>query len=432
MLNFRQNLELMINLGDRSAQGRTYGNLGNTHYLLGNFSKAVEYHEEVMHFLYCISDRSEHPLCYRDSKLRVNLKIKQLRGELNAIWEMRTFFLVNLIKPLIITSMYFDLIGLIVYKFMFSFLRQTLILAEELKDQVIEAQACYSLGNTYTLLRDFNLAVEYYLRHLEIAQKLNDRIGEGRAYWSLGNAMQAVGEHHKAIGYVQKHLDISKEIGDITGQENAQISISELRQILNQESTVNDRVKNIMRPKRMSMNKMELVSITPELKKSATEGSKMKDKARAASVECISKSHEDFLELVSKFQSKRMDDQRCSIDVSANKENNKLLTQKNLSLDQSSQKAKCSKAGGEEDLFDLIAGMQDDGRRMNDQRATLPQPMQANNHNGFPFKENKENVTRNTTKNRATRQYSLNSFNSPPPDDDFFDMLMKSQVCFTN
>lgn len=37
----------MINLGDHSAQGRTYGNLGNTYYLLGNFSQAVEYHQKV-------------------------------------------------------------------------------------------------------------------------------------------------------------------------------------------------------------------------------------------------------------------------------------------------------------------------------------------------------------------------------------------------
>ena len=47
LLICRENLELMIELQDRSAQGRTYGNLGNTHYLLGNFSQATKYHEEV-------------------------------------------------------------------------------------------------------------------------------------------------------------------------------------------------------------------------------------------------------------------------------------------------------------------------------------------------------------------------------------------------
>jgi len=55
-----------------------------------------------------------------------------------------------------------------------------LILAQELEDRAVEAQACYSLGNTYTLLRDYNTAVDYHLRHLDIAQKLQDRIGEGK------------------------------------------------------------------------------------------------------------------------------------------------------------------------------------------------------------------------------------------------------------
>lgn len=43
----RLNLALVKELGDRAAQGRTYGNLGNTHYLLGNFRKAVAFHEQV-------------------------------------------------------------------------------------------------------------------------------------------------------------------------------------------------------------------------------------------------------------------------------------------------------------------------------------------------------------------------------------------------
>ena len=38
---------LVRTIADRAAEGRAFGNLGNTHYLLGNFDKAVQYHEEV-------------------------------------------------------------------------------------------------------------------------------------------------------------------------------------------------------------------------------------------------------------------------------------------------------------------------------------------------------------------------------------------------
>lgn len=43
----------------------------------------------------------------------------------------------------------------------------------------MEAQACYSLGNTYTLLRDYPTAIDYHLRHLRIAEELMDKVGEG-------------------------------------------------------------------------------------------------------------------------------------------------------------------------------------------------------------------------------------------------------------
>lgn len=54
-------------------------------------------------------------------------------------------------------------------------LRRTLQLARLLKDKAVEAQACYSLGNTYTLLQDYERAIDYHLKHLVIAQDLNDR-----------------------------------------------------------------------------------------------------------------------------------------------------------------------------------------------------------------------------------------------------------------
>ena len=90
--------------------------------------------------------------------------------------------------------------------------RKTLHIAKQLGDKALEAQACYSLGNTYTLLRDYQHAIEFHLRHLKIAQELNDRVGEGRACWSLGNAHTALGNHEKALSYASRHLEISKEV----------------------------------------------------------------------------------------------------------------------------------------------------------------------------------------------------------------------------
>lgn len=43
---YERNLALVKELGDRAAQGRAYGNLGNTHYLLGSFVEATTFHKE--------------------------------------------------------------------------------------------------------------------------------------------------------------------------------------------------------------------------------------------------------------------------------------------------------------------------------------------------------------------------------------------------
>lgn len=69
--------------------------------------------------------------------------------------------------------------------------RKTLQLSRQLKDQAVEAQACYSLGNTYTLLQDYERAAEYHLRHLLIAQELADRCAAGT--WGHGGPGLAPG-----------------------------------------------------------------------------------------------------------------------------------------------------------------------------------------------------------------------------------------------
>lgn len=113
-------------------------------------------------------------------------------------------------------------------------------LAKQLGDSAVEAQACYSLGNTYTLLRDYQAAIEYHLRHLRIAQQLTDRVGEGRACWSLGNAYSAMGNHEKALHFASLHLNISKELNDSMGQTTAQMNVADLKKILGLEKGEED------------------------------------------------------------------------------------------------------------------------------------------------------------------------------------------------
>lgn len=227
----------------------------------------------------------------------------------------------------------------------------------------MEAQACYSLGNTYTLLRDYTTAIEYHLWHLEIAQQLKDRVGEGRACWSLGNAYAAMGNHEKALHYANLHLNISKELEDSMGQATAQMNVDDLQKILGLEKGQQENNKeniaqkhlnntgsniNISSPyryrlRRQSMDNLDLIKVTWKLNiilqcivpmlnhwltsernhfiqltpdaKLKEQAESQTDKSNNVTPQFAQKEEDNFFDVLSRFQSGRMDDQRCALNT---------------------------------------------------------------------------------------------------------------------
>ncbi|XP_034232151.1 G-protein-signaling modulator 2 isoform X2 [Thrips palmi] len=380
---YEENLKLMRELNDTAAQGRACGNLGNTYYLLGDFQQAIRYHEERLKIAREFGDRAA------ERRANSNLGNSHIfLGEFEAAAEH--------------------------YK-------RTLVLAQELGDRAVEAQACYSLGNTYTLLRDYQTAIEYHLRHLIIAQQLMDRVGEGRACWSLGNAHAAMANHEKALHFATRHLEISKELGDPMGQATAQMNVSDLRKALG------------LPVDELSPSSLELVSAlsnqpSPGLRRYRLTPDGKQRSSPTASVAATSSGSGDthmtehtddedsFFDLLSRFQSKRMDDQRCSLKKSDNKENshsnNGMPIFKGFSQKLPPVKAPTlpNNGDGPDDLLDLIVGMQ--SKRMDEQRVALPH---------LP------GLCPPGSSQGQRQRLSLASGVDATPDDQFLEMLMRSQ-----
>uniref|UniRef100_A0A4W6E7L5 G protein signaling modulator 2 n=1 Tax=Lates calcarifer TaxID=8187 RepID=A0A4W6E7L5_LATCA len=407
---YEANLAIVKELGDRAAQGRTYGNLGNTHYLLGNFRKAVTSHEQRLLIAKEFGDRSAERRAY------CNLGNAYIfLGEFEVAAEH--------------------------YK-------RTLQLARQLKDRAVEAQACYSLGNTYTLLQDYERAIDYHLKHLIIAQDLNDRIGEGRACWSLGNAHTALGNHDQAMHFAEKHLEICKETGDRSGELTARMNVSDLQTVLGLSYSTNNSTlsenKDIdynlhgARPRmsrRHSMENLELMKLTPDKMNQhpghqsgpstgATEGThstgstqSITTHTRSPNMVCSAGIHvcvscvlyqrlspemlgdEGFFDLLSRFQSNRMDDQRCSIQ---DKGSRLSLNSGPESPPRAIRKSVSESAN--------VAGAQ--GRRLEESSAaggSLP---------GLRLHQNS---------NQAVLSHLMANADNAEPDDNFFDMLVKCQ-----
>ncbi|XP_006789052.1 G-protein-signaling modulator 1b isoform X1 [Neolamprologus brichardi] len=412
---YEMNLCLVKELGDRAAQGRAYGNLGNTHYLLGNFVEAIKFHRQRLSIAKEFGDKAAERRAYSNLG---NALI--FLGQFNTATE---------------------------------YYRKTLQLSRQLRDQVMEAQACYSLGNTYTLLQQYERAIDYHLKHLYIAQELTDRVGEGRACWSLGNAYVSLGNHKQALYYARKHLEISKEIGDRNGELTARMNVDQLMEALGvTESDLSPSSSEFemqgARPKFTKRNSMDSVelwkyssdkngenqdleSIPRRSKSHLSQPSKRKGCSDSQSSEerlwfdspvdtdditvqvppPVPKlgrdpSDEDcFFDLLSKFQSSRMDDQRCHLDEPQNGDNREGAATSMSSLSEMIDPAITTSPQTEE-LFDLIASSQ--SRRLDDQRVNVGNlPGLRITHNNLG--------------------HLVGEGDHQEPSDDFFNMLIKCQ-----
>uniref|UniRef100_A0A2K5Q894 G-protein-signaling modulator 1 n=2 Tax=Cebus imitator TaxID=2715852 RepID=A0A2K5Q894_CEBIM len=416
---YERNLSLVKELGDRAAQGRAYGNLGNTHYLLGNFTEATTFHKERLAIAKEFGDKAAERRAYSNLG---NAHVFLGRFDVAA-----------------------------------EYYKKTLQLARQLRDQAVEAQACYSLGNTYTLLQDYERAAEYHLRHLLIAQELADRVGEGRACWSLGNAYVSMGRPAQALTFAKKHLQISQEIGDRHGELTARMNVSQLQLVLSRLSSPAASEKPDLagyeaqgaRPKRtqrLSMEPWDLLRLPLEREQNGDsqhsgdwrgpsrdslplpvrsrkyqEGADAERRPREGSHSPLdsadvrvqvprtsiprapSSDEECFFDLLTKFQSSRMDDQRCPLeDGQAGAAEATAAPTLEDRIAQTSMTA----SPQTEEFFDLIASSQ--SRRLDDQRASV---------GSLPG-------LRITHSNAG----HLRGHGEPQePEDDFFNMLIKYQ-----
>uniref|UniRef100_A0A3B4AYB5 G protein signaling modulator 2 n=1 Tax=Periophthalmus magnuspinnatus TaxID=409849 RepID=A0A3B4AYB5_9GOBI len=371
---YEGNLAIVKELGDRAAQGRTYGNLGNTHYLLGNFRKAVSSHEQRLLIAKEFGDRSAERRAY------CNLGNAFIfLGEFEVAAEH--------------------------YK-------RTLQLARQLKDRAVEAQACYSLGNTYTLLQDYERAIDYHLKHLIIAQDLNDRSGELTARMNVSDLQMVLG-----LSYSTNNSTLSDNKDADYNSRGARPRLSRRHSMENLElmpltpDKPNGQKWNsdiLTKPSKQSLGKgsSKLFFVNRLRGKKYKSGGSSKilqdtsntlDTSQRSSPETLG--DEGFFDLLSRFQSNRMDDQRCSIQDKGSR--------LSLSSSQDSPPRTLRKSVSESANVSSVRG-----RRLEESAApggSLP---------GLRLNQNSS---------QAVLSHLMANADNAEPDDDFFDMLVKCQ-----
>lgn len=169
-----QSLKIKREIGDRNGEGNSLGNLGIAYYRLDELQKAIEFHEQALTISRELGDRDG------ESQDLGNLGIAYYRlDEYQKALELH---------------------------------EQALIISREIGDRDGEGRNLANMGSTYDSLGEYQKAVEYYGDALIIARETGNRFGEGSRLGNLGIAYHKLGERKKACGLWKEAVIILEAI----------------------------------------------------------------------------------------------------------------------------------------------------------------------------------------------------------------------------
>uniref|UniRef100_A0A158R4R0 TPR_REGION domain-containing protein n=1 Tax=Syphacia muris TaxID=451379 RepID=A0A158R4R0_9BILA len=286
---YLQNLKIVESSKDRRVCGQTYGNLGNCYYLLGDYKTAVELYNKRLSLAQSFGDRAAVKRTY------TNLG--------NAF-----IFLEQTSKAVV-------------------YYRLALDVAVELKDELGEAKCCFNAGNASAAVGDH--PAEYHTRCLRLSRKLQNKPEETKAYASLAEDYRNLGDWKKAAYFYGLGIELAFKTHD-HATENAlrksfeclcrsNINNEDMRDLFEFDpsadpeprsfSQLKASLKSLLRCNdcsdcglsRRSINDLSTFTTDPD------EGPHCVD----------SDVNGDFIELLSRVQCRRINDQRCDPDMLA-------------------------------------------------------------------------------------------------------------------
>ncbi|NCR07268.1 MAG: tetratricopeptide repeat protein [Microcystis aeruginosa LG13-11] len=219
----QQSLAITREIGDRGGEGKSYGNLGAVYYSLGEYQKAIEFYQQSLAITREIGDRGgegksymglgnvyyslgeyQKAIEFHQQSLAITREIGDRGGEGNSYMGLG--------------NVYYSLGE---YQKAIEFHQQSLAIKREIGDRGGEGYSYNNLGNVYYSLGEYQKAIEFYQQSLAILREIGDRGGEGKSYNNLGNVYDSLGEYQKAIEFHQQSLAIDREIGDRGGEASS-------------------------------------------------------------------------------------------------------------------------------------------------------------------------------------------------------------------
>lgn len=178
-------------LAQKSAESTHLSNLGTAYFYLGNYRRAVEYHEQALAIDREIGAASRNEV------------------ERTAAWQGVSQALSNL-------GVVYKNLG--EYRRAIEYHEQALAIDREISDRRAEGEALGNLGNVYSRIGEYRRALGYHEQALAICREVSDRRAESQSLGNLGVVYEHLGEHRRAVEYHEQALTIDREIKDRQGE----------------------------------------------------------------------------------------------------------------------------------------------------------------------------------------------------------------------
>ncbi|MCA2618359.1 MAG: tetratricopeptide repeat protein, partial [Microcystis sp. M110S1] len=212
----QQSLAITREIGDRGGEGKSYNNLGNVYHSLGEYQKAIEFHQQSLAITREIGDRGGEGNSYNNLGA-VYYSLGEYQKAIE--FDQQSLAITREIGDRGGEGKSYNNLGAVYYSLgeyqkAIEFDQQSLAITREIGDRGGEGNSYNNLGAVYDSLGEYQKAIEFYQQSLAIKREIGDRGGEGNSYNNLGAVYYSLGEYQKAIEFYQQSLAITREIGD--------------------------------------------------------------------------------------------------------------------------------------------------------------------------------------------------------------------------
>jgi G-protein signaling modulator 2 len=200
---YRRGLELARQESDRRAEANVAANMSNTFKVIGKYEDSLKMCHLHLEICRELEDKAGEAQALYTLGAIQHIQGKVSNGQISDKEQSREF-LREAVKHF----------------------KDNLEVVTALGDVKAQCKACGSIGSTYCLLGDFKQAVHYYRERLKLAKDFGDILVVRRAYTCLANTYLCLGEHQSAVDCYIGSIKMSEQLGDKAVQAQGCFSVA--------------------------------------------------------------------------------------------------------------------------------------------------------------------------------------------------------------